>query len=157
MIPAPEIQYIQSIRKYQLNLPAAIIEAFQLNDETGKPLTITHENKMEVEWLAQKLNTQFISQIEAMKTFRTKLSRKKKIAFIFLAVAILITVFSYSISKLIGSTQILVSAFGFTIAIVALLQLLKYIAQGLSGPMSKLTDPEETSKIKEIILRNFVS
>jgi len=156
MAAAPEIQYIQSIRKFQLVLPESMIETFQLRDDSGNPLSITHENKMELEWLAQKLNTLFKSQSETTNTFQSKLNTKRKMAFIVLAIAILIVVFSHSLSTLLGSAQLPISGTGFALGVIAILQLLKYFAQKLSGPVSKLADAEEVLKIKETILKNFV-
>ncbi|MFI5153079.1 MAG: hypothetical protein ACHQET_07065 [Chitinophagales bacterium] len=138
-------------------LPKDIAEALQLSDNTGNPVLIVNENKMQLEWLVQKINALFNAQDRSLTVFKTKLKRKKTITFFVLILSALVVKFSQPISSLLGTSRIPVNFCGLSIAIISFLQLLKYIAQGFSGPSTRFADTNEAADLRETILKNFVN
>lgn len=138
---------------YQLFLPDQVASMLQLKEDDGNPLSIIHKNKMQLEWLGQTILKQYNTLNEAFIAGTAKLKRKKRVAIIVLALSALIAFLSSNIATLTKINILYVRVFAFTVGIICCLQLLKYIAQGLTNADKSLDF--RILELKELILKDY--
>jgi len=155
MADAVDIKPLPGAGVYQLFLPEQVASTLQLTAADGHALSIIHENKMQLEWLGQRIWEQYHSLRNAFMIGKEKLKRKKRLAAIMLASAGVIALFSAGIARLTQINILYVNTFAFTIGIICCLQLLKYFAKGMSIADSNLTSGLQISELKESILKDY--
>ena len=155
MADAVDIKPLPGAGVYQLFLPEQVASTLQLTAADGHALSIIHENKMQLEWLGQRIWEQYHSLKNAFMIGKERLKRKKRIAALMLASAGLIALFSAGIARLTQINILYINTFAFAIGIICCLQLLKYFAKGMSIADSHLTSGLEISELKESILKDY--
>ena len=152
----PNIQFLSASNDYELVLPDSISNAFGLKDKTGKVLSIKSSNKMQLEWLAQSILKSFDKLNDVRQINRKKLAARKRICVIILLICGIAALLKENIAGIIHANSLYVNLVIFGAAIISCLQLLKYVALGLSdinkGDYS--SDPE-IEQIKELILKDY--
>jgi hypothetical protein len=153
---AANIKFHSDSNSYELLLPDSVKNSFGLKDNSGVPLSIIHQNKMKLEWLAQSIVAQFNKLNDYRIVNIKKLARKKRICLIVLAVCAVVIFFKEGIARALHTTTLYINLVSFGVAIISSLQLLKYFALSISdinkGNFS--TDPE-IEQIKELILKDY--
>ncbi len=150
-----DIRSLPEVGVYQLFLPEQVATMLQLKEDDGNPLSIIHKNKMQLEWLGQNILKQYNTLNEALQTGMAKLKRKKRLAIVILAISALIALLSSNIAALVRVNILYLRAFVFTIGIICCLQLLKYIALGISYVDRGLASDFRILELKELILRDY--
>jgi hypothetical protein len=140
---------------YQLFLPEQVARELQLTESDGHALSIIHENKMQLEWLGQRIWKQYHSLKSAFIAGREKLKRKRRLAVIILALACLTALFSKGIAGITHLSDLYIKTLAFAVGIVCCLQLLKYFAKAMSFSDSDLVAGSQISELKEAILKDF--
>lgn len=141
---------------YQLILPEQVSSLLQLKQPDGKMIRIIHENKMQLEWLGQRIWQQYHFLDDVFITGKTKLIRKKRLAFIILIMAALISIFRTSIAGWIHVDIIYLTAFLFTVGVISCMQLMKYFALGTAGTNRDQVSGQ-ISALKELIRKDYSS
>ena len=80
MADAVDIKPLPGAGVYQLFLPEQVASTLQLTAADGHALSIIHENKMQLEWLGQRIWEQYHSLKNAFMIGKERLKRKKRIA-----------------------------------------------------------------------------
>lgn len=150
-----DIRSLPEVGVYQLFLPEQVATLLQLKEEDGNPLSIIHKNKMQLEWLGQSILKQYNTLNDAFIVAMAKLKRKKRLAIIMLVLSASIALLSSYIAALIRVNILYVRAFVFTIGIICCLQLLKYIALGITYGDKGLVSDFRILELKELILKDY--
>ena len=140
---------------YQLCLPEQLSNTLRLTKADGNALSIVHENKMQLEWLAQRIMKQYQAFNNALTAGKAKLKRKKRLAFIILGISLLTGLFSSGIAKLAHINILYTYTFIFTVGIISGLQLLKYFAMGFTLSEGDVNSDLHISGLKDLILKDF--
>jgi hypothetical protein len=155
MTDSVDIKPLPGAGVYQLILPDQVANTLQLTEADGHTLFITHENKMQLEWLGQRIWQQYHSLKNAFAAGKERLKRKRRSAAIILAVAVLTGLFSEEIAGLARISTLYVKTLAFAAGIICCLQLLKYFAKGISLSEGVLVSQPQVSALKESILKDF--
>jgi len=155
MTDSVDIKPLPGAGVYQLILPDQVASTLRLTEADGHAIFITHENKMQLEWLGQRIWQQYHSLKNAFTIGKERLKRKKILAAIILAVAVLTGLFSAEIASLAHSSSLYVKTLAFAVGIICSLQLLKYFAKGMSLSNGALVSEPQISELKESILKDF--
>jgi hypothetical protein len=151
-----EIVFESGSNKYRLILPSPVIDQLGLIDAEGNTVLILHENRMQLEWLAQKILSWF-NAIHDKRVFKTrKLNKKKTIAIIVLVVAALAAIFHTRFASLLHVSAAYVSVSSFALGIVAFLQLLKYYALGLAAREEDPSSDQNVLELRELIQKDYL-
>ncbi len=150
-----EIKHMPEAGVYRLFLPEPVITALRLTAADGQALFITHENKMQLEWLGQRIWQQYHALKNAFTAGKERLKRKKRLAVILLAFAGLIAIFSALISRLARINILYINTFVITVGAFCCLQLLQYFAKGSSLSDNELASGPEISELKKSILNDY--
>ena len=153
-IPA-DIEFLKSTGLYQLRLPEPVTTVLKLTEADGHALFIVHENKMQLEWLAQKIADEYGKVKNSFMISKMRLKRKRKLAISILILASLIALFRIPVSGLVHIDVLYLNVFVFTLGIVCCLQLLKYYALGISKSDDDLLSGLPFSELKELILKDY--
>jgi hypothetical protein len=149
-----DIEFLPADKKYRLLLPGPVTQLLDLKNADGKTLIMTHENKMQLEWLAQKIYGRFNTAKELLISIKTRLKRKKRLVLILLGLAAVAGFLNKEIASLSQLNSLYIKVSAFAIGIICCLQLLKYYAQGISSIELASFDPE-ISELKELILKDY--
>ena len=149
------IEFQPESGKYILTLPESVYKTLGLTDTEGKPISIVNENKMQLEWLSQKIMGWFHDLNTRIMSTRSRLNRKKRVAVLILFISILIAFLNHSLSRIthIDILYINLSAFGF--GMICILQLFKYFALGLTGYGMKSNAEDEINDLKQLIQKDY--
>jgi len=156
MTITPNIQFLATTNHYELVVPDTMRSALGLKDKDGNPLSIQSENKMQLEWLSQSIVKSFNKLNDVRVITRKKLAKNKRVCVTIIATAAIAAVFKNNIASLLHTSTMYVTLCVFGIAVIACLQLLKFVALGYSdvnrGDFS--SDPE-VEQIKELIAKDY--
>lgn len=113
---------------------------------------------MQLEWLAQSILSNFNKLNDTRLINKKKLARKRLVCFILLALCAIIAMFKEPISKIINTNTLYINLVVFGVAIISCLQLLKYLALGLSDiNKGDFSTAPEIEQIKELILKDYAT
>ncbi len=155
MVDSVDIRSLPGAGVYQLFLPEQVATTLHLTEADGNALFIIHENKMQLEWLSQRIWQQYHSLKNAFTVSKVRLKRKKRLAVIILVFAGLITLFSSGIARQTHVNILYINTFVITVGVFCCLQLLKYFAKGVSFSDSDFVSELQISELKESILKDF--
>jgi len=156
MATETDIVFESDGNKYRLILPRPVIDQLGLMDAEGNTVPIVHENRMQLEWLAQKIFSWF-NTIHDKQVFVTKkLNKKKRIAIIVLALAALAGIFHNRLASLLHLSAGYIAVSGFALGIIAFLQLLKYYALGLATGREDLSTDQQVLELRELIEKDYL-
>jgi hypothetical protein len=150
-----EIKPLPGGTVYQLFLPEPVVAALRLTAADGRALFITHENKMQLEWLGQRIWQQYHALKSAFAAGRERLKRKRRMAVILLIIAALIAAFSSAISRLTQVNILYINTFVIAVAVFCCLQLLQYFSKGSLSPDNDPLSGLQISELKKSILRDY--
>ena len=150
-----DIQFNQEIQKHLLIVNDAIKNELDLKDDQGKPLLMIHENKMQLEWLSQKIIALYTELNQVIEFYSTRLKKRKKVAIIILLSISVVALFNNNIARLLHLNPVYINAPAFAIGIVCVLQLLKYYAMGFNGYGSNLESNLKIIELKKIIQEQY--
>ena len=106
--------------------------------------------------VGQRIWQQYHFLDDAFITGKTKLIRKKRLAFIILIMAAIISIFRISIAGWTHVDIIYLTAFLFTIGVISCMQLMKYFALGITGT-NRDQASGQISALKELIRKDYSS
>jgi hypothetical protein len=150
-----DIRSLPDAHAYQLLLPDQVAARLQLKQADGNTLFITHENKMQLEWLGQRIWQQYHNLNSSFTASKTRLNRKKRTAVIVLLSVAILAVFRNRLATLLRMDSMYVNAFIFTVAILCGMQLLKYLAMGVSAMDREIASDSTILELKEIIQKDY--
>ncbi|HEY4156049.1 MAG TPA: hypothetical protein VGM24_11495 [Puia sp.] len=153
MTDSPDIRSLPGA--YQLFLPEQVAAMLHLTQGDGKALVIIHENKMQLEWLAQKIGEQYHSLYNAFIAGKARLKRKKRRVLIILLFVALAAIFNGPLAGIMQVDRLYIKAFIFTLGIICCMQLLKYLAMGMAGSARGVDTELSVLELKELILKDF--
>jgi hypothetical protein len=151
-----EIVFESGSKKYRLILPRPVIDQLGLMDGEGNIVPIIHENRMQLEWLAQKILSWFNAIHDNRVLVNRKLNKRKRIAIIVLLLAVLAAIFHTGLASLIHVSAAYISVVAFALGIIAFLQLLKYYALGLAARGEGLSSDQQVVELKELIQKDYL-
>src|SRR5580693_9348242 len=112
-----DIQFNQEIQKHLLIVNDAIKNELDLKDDQGKPLLMMHENKMQLEWLSQKIIALYTELNQVIEFYSTRLKKRKRVAIILLLSISVVALFNNSIARLFHINPVYINAPAFAIGI----------------------------------------
>jgi hypothetical protein len=155
MTDSVEIKPLPGAGVYQLLLPDQVASTLHLKAADGRTLFIIHENKMQLEWLGQRIWEQYHSLRNRFSISKERLKRKKRIAFIILVLAGLVAVFNSAIAAFTNLSVLYIKTFAFLAGIICCLQLLKYFAKGIFYSQADPDSEQMMQELKESILKDY--
>ena len=139
---APNIEFLPDGKKYQLILPVPIVNSLGLTDPEGRPVSIIHENKMQLEWLSQRILTRFSQMNDELIVKKSKLKKRKYWMLGIMAMAIVAGLLNAPLAKMLHVSVLYIDVIAFAFGIIACLQTLANL------------DPE-MMEFKELILKDY--
>src|SRR5215467_13873676 len=117
------IEFQPESGKYILHLPESVYKKLGLTDTEGKPLSIVNENKMQLEWLAQKIMNWFHDLNTKLVSTKSKLNRRKRIAALILLICILVAFLNRPLSNITHIEILYINLSTFAVGMICILQL----------------------------------
>jgi len=151
---AEYISFVPELSRFQLVLPGIVTDQLGFRDENKTQLSIVHENKMQLEWLAQKIMEQYFSLKTGNEKFKARLRIKKAIAFFILLATVIGFLLRNQIALNFHFSVIYLNAGTFAAGIICLLQLLKYFALGFAK--SDLSEEPEIIELRQLIREQYL-
>jgi len=152
--PTYTIEFDSSTRKYRLVLPADVIEHLCLKDTNEQPLQIEHENKMELEWIAEDVMKR---HGEYSLLMDKKRARAKVKMWCCAAILILVVIAGLLNQALTGLLKIPANIFRVLLVITALFAAWQLVVTYLlrASGRSNLLDTMKTIQLRETIEEKF--
>ena len=150
-----DIQFSQEIQKHLLIVNEEIKNELDLRDDQGRPLLMVHENKMQLEWLSQKIIVLYTEIKQVIEFYSTRLKKRKRVAIFLLLGTSAVALFNNEIARLFHLHPIYINVPAFAIGIVCVMQLLKYYALGFNGYGSDLESNLKIIELKKIIQEQY--
>jgi hypothetical protein len=150
-----DIEFHPENDNYRLILPAPVTEVLSPTNADGKILPITHENKMQLEWLAQKIVSRFNKLNEDLIANRVILKRKKNIAVGIIILAAVAALFKYNLARVTNINILYINVAAFAVGIIACLQLLKYFALSYTDSGRDIASDLQIIELKELIQKDY--
>jgi hypothetical protein len=155
MADSLEISALPVAGVYRLLLPESVANLLKLTEPAGKALFITHQNKMQLEWLRQSIWEQYHTASEAFTAGKARLKRRKQWATATLLLAAVVALFNVRLSQLAHIDVLYIKVLSFTIGVICCLQLLKYFAMGMTLAGRDSGAEQRVLELKELILKDF--
>ncbi len=151
---AEYISFVPELSRFQLVLPGIVTDQLGFKDENKRQLSIVHENKMQLEWLAQKIMEQYSLLKTGIEKFKARLRRKRTIALCILLATVIVFLLRNQIVLNFHISVIYLNAGTFAVGIICLLQLLKYYALGFAK--NDLSEEPEIIELKLLIQAQYL-
>ena len=149
------IEFHSETGKYTLTLPESVYKTLGLTDAEGRPLSIVNENKMQLEWLSQKIMGWSHDLNNRVESTRSRLNRKKKYAGSILLVSIVLAVSNRPLSRITHIDILYINLAAFAIAMICILQLFKYFALGITIRGVNADEDHEINELKQLIQKDY--
>jgi hypothetical protein len=151
-----DIKFLPDSNRYLLVLPGQLTNVLDLNDDEGKAIPITHENKMQLEWLSQRLLSLFGKVNETLVANRATLKRKKYWAVSIIFLSVLAAVFNQELARLAHTQVFYIEVTAFAVGAISCLQLFKYFAMGFTDLGRDSFSDVQFAEIKELIRKDYL-
>ena len=94
-------------------MPVPVGNSLGLTDQEGRPVSIIHENKMQLEWLSQRILTRFSQMNDELIVKKSKLKKRKYWMLGIMALAIAAGLLNAPLAKMLHVSVLYIDVIAF--------------------------------------------